>query len=64
MYSTLKDTLSPTRQEKIQDRFVELIEERIEKFLMKYPQDSALPEKANTTYMMFTLLKFKVLLGQ
>lgn len=64
IYSTLKDTLSFMKQEKIQARFIELIEERIEKLLMKYPQDIALPENANNTYMMFTLLKFKVQLGE
>ena len=63
-FSTLLEKIPEARQERLKKRFAEIIETKISKMLLKYPQDIALPAKADGLYKTLSFLKFQVILGR
>lgn len=63
-FSTLLEKIPEARQERLKKRFAEIIETKISNMLLKYPQDIALPAKADALYKTLTFLKFQVILGR
>ncbi len=59
-YEKATVTMSGTSKTRLENKFVDMIEEAIEDLLMQYPQDIGLPENVNDLYLMLTLLKFEI----
>lgn len=60
-YTNLLEKYTSDKQKKINSLMVEKIENKISKFLLKFPQDTWLSEKDNTIYLTYTLLKFELM---
>lgn len=53
---------SDERRKEAHEALIERVETMISDLLLSYPQDIALPEKANNTYLKLTLIKFELML--
>lgn len=53
---------SDERRKEVHEALIERVEVMISDLLLSYPQDTALPEKANDTYLKLTLIKFELML--
>ena len=60
-YEKLLSKYSDSKKSKINELMVEKMEEKITKFLLKFPQDKALDKKDNDKYLFYTLLKFELM---
>lgn len=59
-YKTKLYKISGSKQEEVNQRVIEKIEDKISELLMKYPQDIALPKRVNDKYLAYSLLKFEL----
>lgn len=59
-YLNKLDNYSDSQKEKINEKVVQKLEEKIGNFLLQFPQDIALPEKDNNKFLMLELLKFEI----
>jgi len=60
-YKNKLSKLTFVDKEKINDKLILKIEEKISNLLISYPQDIALPENINNKYLTYTLLKFELM---
>lgn len=59
-YLNKLDNYSGSQKEKINEKVVQKLEEKMGNFLLQFPQDIALPEKDNNKFLMLELLKFEI----
>lgn len=60
-YLNKLDKFSKEKKQRINDKIVWKLDIKISDFLMNYPVDIALPEKANNIYLTLELLKFELM---
>jgi len=60
-YELKMSNYSYSKKIKINNKLIEKIDNKISELLLKYPQDIALPKKANDKYLAYTLLKFELM---
>lgn len=60
-YEGMLKKYSPAKKQRINEKVIMQLEEKITEFLLKYPADAALPEKANNYYLMLSLIKFEMM---
>lgn len=59
-YETRISKFSKIKKQEVNNNVITALENEINKLLMKYPQDIALPESANNAYFTITLLKMEI----
>lgn len=60
-YKAKLKSYSSEKQEKINEKAIEILQNAVFNITMKYPQDKALPKQANNNYMLLTLLKLELM---
>lgn len=60
-YTKKISKLSDNKKQKVNNRIVSLLENKISTFLDKFPQDIGLSDKNNNIYMFYELLKFEIM---
>jgi hypothetical protein len=53
---------SQEKKGEFHDKMIQKIETMISQHLLKYPQDIALPERANDKYLKLSLIKFELMM--
>lgn len=60
-YEKILKKYSSSKKQTVHEKAVSQLENMITEFLLQYPADAALPEKANNYYLMLTLIKFEMM---
>lgn len=60
-YEKLLSKYSDSKKTKLNELMIIKMEEKINKFLLQFPQDKALSKKDNDKYLFYTLLKFELM---
>lgn len=60
-YEKILKKYSSNKKQTVHEKAVSQLENMITEFLLQYPADAALPEKANNYYLMLTLIKFEMM---
>lgn len=60
-YATFMSKMTDTQQTELTNFYVGIIEKLIAEMLMQYPQDAALPEATNKSYLFWSMIKLEMM---